>query len=105
MDPQLFRENMIELVVIDALAGQLTPAVKILTLEYVGEDVIAHFVFREESPEDRAEIESNLAAEVSALTNGWEGVGDTLVIPTIEISTDHPAGYVPTGRQVFHFRD
>jgi hypothetical protein len=105
MTPELYRENMIELIVLQALLGVLSSRVKALTLEFEGEDVIAYFLLREESPEDREEIEENFAAEVEAFTLGVPGVEDTLVRPVIHLAQDYPPGYVPPGRRVFRFRD
>ncbi len=60
MTPELYRENMIVLMVLQALQGGLSPSMKVLTLEFGGDnDVVAHFLLREESEVDREEIEDN----------------------------------------------
>ena len=105
MTPELYRENMIELMIIQALAGHLSSKVKALTLEFNGADVIAYFLLREESPEDREEIEEDFAAEVEVFTLGVPGLEDVLVRPVIQLVQDYPQGYVPPGRLTFLFRD
>jgi hypothetical protein len=105
MTPQLYRENMIELLVLQALLGTISTNVKALTLEFDEEQVTAHFLLRGESRRDREEIEENLPVEVSVLTNGLPDVGETVVISVIELLADHPIDYVPPGRRVLLFRD
>ena len=105
MTPELYRENMIELIILQALVGRLTSNLKALTLEFHGEEVTAYFLLREDSPQDREEIEEELPTEVSVFTNGVPGVGDTLVNPVIQLVADQTEGYVPPGRRVLLFRD
>jgi hypothetical protein len=105
MTPRVNGENMIVLMVLQALLGTLSSNVKALTLEFGSEGVTAHFLLREESSEDREQIEENLPTEVSAFTIGVPGVGDTLVIPMIELVADRAPDYVPPGRRVLLFRD
>jgi hypothetical protein len=101
----LYRENMIVLMVLQALENVLTSNVKTLTLEFRLDDVVAHFVLRQESPEDEEEILKNLTTEVSALTLGLAGVGEVVVRPRVAMAADHPPRYLPPGRVVFRFRD
>ena len=104
MTSELHRENMIDLMVLQALYGTLTTNMKALSLEFVGADVVAHFLLRDESEVDRVEIEDNFPTEVSVLTNGTD-IGEVLAIPVIEFVADHDPGYVPPGRRVLAFRD
>jgi hypothetical protein len=105
MTPEVYRENMIELMVLQALLGTLSTNVKALTLEYVGADVRAHFLLRADSAEDREEIEENLPTEVSVFTNGIPGMGEVVVDPVIHLVGDEPEGFIPPGRRVLHLRD
>lgn len=104
--PELNRENMIIITVLQALNGILSVNIKALTLEFGGsdDDVVAHFLFRKESGEDREEIEENFPTEVSVMTNGTE-LGEVVAVPVIEFVADHEPGYVPPGRRVLVFRD
>jgi hypothetical protein len=104
MTPELDRENMIELMVLQAIYGALSTNLKALTLEFVGTDVVAHFLLRDESEVDRVGIEDNFPTEVSVLTNGTD-IGEVLAIPVIEFVADHDLGHVPPGRPVLAFRD
>jgi hypothetical protein len=105
MTPKLYRENMIILMVLQAIDGVLSSAVKGLSVEF-GEagDVSAYFLLWEESASDRLEIEENLATEVSVLTNGLPEVGEAVVRPVIELVSEKPPDYRPPGRSVFLFR-
>jgi hypothetical protein len=106
VDRTLYRENMIVLMIMQAITGVLSSTVRGLSLEFTGpHDVIAHFLLREPSAMDEEEIIENLPTEVSVLTNGIEGVGEAVVRPVIELEQDHPVGYQPPGRTVFLFRD
>jgi hypothetical protein len=105
MYPGLYRENMVVLMVLQAISGVLTCAVTAMSLEFLAEEVVlAHFLLREPSPEDEAEIYENLATEVSVFTNGLPDVGEVVLRPDIAFVADHPAGYLPPGRLVIHFR-
>jgi hypothetical protein len=105
MTPELYRENMIIVMVLQALLGTLSLNMKALTLEFGGDnEVVAHFLLRQESGPDREEIEENFPTEVSVFTNGTE-LGEVLAVPVIEFVTDHEPGYVPPGRRVLVFRD
>jgi len=105
MTPELNRENTILLMFLQALTGVLSPAVKGVSLEFVGADVIAHFLLRKRSPVDEEEITENLTTEVSTLTNGLPDVGEIVVRPVIELVDEFPSDYRPPGRTVFFFRD
>jgi hypothetical protein len=96
---------MIVLSVVQALCGAVSANTKAITLEFTGDDVVAHFLLRQESPVDREEIEDDFPTEVAALTMGLPEVGDVLVIPKIELVESHPAGYRPPGRLVILLRD
>jgi hypothetical protein len=105
MTPELYRQNMIELMVLQALQGALTSQVKALSLEFENEDVIAHFVLRGPSPADEEEIRESFPGEVSALTLGDEGPGDILVSPRILHADEVVSLTDLPGRVVFWFRD
>src|SRR5580658_6109929 len=100
MTPELYRENMVVIVILQAICGTLTSAVKALTIESNGAEVTAYVLLRRESPADREEVTENLPAEVSAFTNGVPGIGEVVVRPVIQLAEDHPTGYVPPGRPV-----
>lgn len=106
MNPNLYRENMVVLMIMQAIASVLTSNVQGLSVEFTGpHDVVTHFLLRDSSPSDEHEIFENLPAEVSVLTNGLEGVGETVVRPVVVVARDHPGGYRLPGRLVFLFRD
>jgi hypothetical protein len=111
MTPKLYRENFIILMVLQALFGTLSPNLKALTLEFGdNNDIVAHFLLRQESDADREEIEENFPTEVSVMTNGIElgdgtELGEVLAVPVIEFVADHEPGYVPPGRRILKFRD
>jgi hypothetical protein len=105
MHPKLYRENIIVLMLLQAMIGQLSNNVKALSVEFDGEDVVAHFLLREDNLADREEIFDNLPTEVSVLTNGVPGVGEVLVRPGIELVAERPPGFRPPGRIVLLFRD
>jgi hypothetical protein len=104
MSPKLYRENQIELMVLQALYGVLSSNIKALTLEYVERDVVVHFLLGQESEVDREEIEENFPTEISVLTLGTD-IGEVLAMPVIEFVGEHEPGYVPPGRGVLKFRD
>src|ERR1700678_296040 len=105
MTPELNRENAILLMVLRALTGVLSPAVKGVSLEFIGADVIAHFLLRRRSAVDEEEITENLTTEVSTLTNGLPDLGEIVVRPVIELVDELPSDYRLPGRVVFLFRD
>lgn len=105
MTPELYRENMIVLCVVQALWGALSPNMKAVTLEFLGEDVVAHFLLHRESAIDREEVEEEFPVEVDALTAGFPEVGGVLVISKIELVEDHEPGFCPPGRPVIIHRD
>jgi hypothetical protein len=105
MTPTLYRDYMVTLMVLQALTNVLTSKVKGLTLEFRADDVVAHFVLRQESPGDEEEILENFPTEVSVLTLGLEGVGEVVVKPEIILAAESRPGDVPPGRVVFMFRD
>ncbi len=102
---RLYRENMIILMVMQAVSGALTSNVKGLTIEFSDDGgITAHFLMRCESPEDVEEITEDFPTEVSVFTMGVPEIGDIAVRPIIELTSEHPEGYVPPGRCVFLFR-
>lgn len=102
MTPERYRENMTIVMVLQALLGTLSLNMKALTLEFGGDnDVVAHFLSRQESGEDREEIEQNFPTEVSVFANGTE-LDEVLVIPVIELVDDHEPGYIPPGRRSWY---
>lgn len=106
MTPDLYRQNMIVILILQALCGTLTSAVKALTIEFAqGDEVTTYFLLREESSHDRIEIIENFPTELSAFTNGVPGVDEVVVRPIVQLVEEHPRGYVPPGRPVFVFRD
>jgi hypothetical protein len=105
MTPEVYRQNMIVIFALQAISGVLTTKVKSVTVEFVESGVVAHFLLREESREDREEIEENFPTELSVFANGVPGVGDIRVTPIIELVAEHPPGYVPPGVRILHFRE
>ena len=106
MTPTLYRENMVILMVLQAIHGVLSSAVKGLSLEFdENGGATAYFLLREESASDRQEIEEDFATEVSVLTLGLSEVGDVVVRPVIELASEKPPGYRLPGRSVLLFSD
>jgi hypothetical protein len=100
-----YRENMVIVAAMEAICGQLTTAVKALSLDFKSDHVVAHFLLRHESAADREEIEDEFPSEFEALTNGYPDTHGTVIRPVIQLADDRPEGYLPPGRQVFAFRD
>ena len=95
MTPALYRENLIILTALQALNGVLTQRVKALTLEFGADDVVAHFVLCEDSPEDEEEILENFPTQCSVLTLRIPGVGEVVIRPQILLAADYPPGHIP----------
>ncbi len=106
-DPDVHTKNMIEVFVMQALLGVLTPNLKALSLDYFTDDptvITAYFLLREDRAEDREEFLEEFSAEVDAFMGVPEVMG-LRVKPVIEIASDRPVGYLPPGRRVLQFRD
>ncbi len=102
MTPELYRENMVTLFVMDALVGELTYNVRALFLEFQADDIVAHFLLRGPSPEDENEILEEFPFGLAALTHNIPGVGVAEVTPVIHYDGEGPTR--PPGRAVFSFK-
>ena len=105
MTPDLYRQNLTVLMVLQAIQGALTSNLKALSLEFQEDKVIGYLLLRRRSPQDEDEILNNTPTEVSVLTNGVADLGEVLLEPEIVFVDDRPAGYVLPGRPVLLFRD
>jgi hypothetical protein len=103
VEPKLARENFIVLSAIQALHGSLSTNVTAARLEFVRDDLRAHFLFRAEDRADRQEIEENFPTEVEVLLLG---VIDP--VPGIETVIHVAAEWESSplsGRSLWCFRD
>jgi hypothetical protein len=76
-----------------------------VTLEFAGDDLRAHFLLRRDIAEDREEIEEEFPSELSALTLGTIERGDFFIETVIHFVDEVGDEFRPPGRPVLWFRE